>query len=358
MKKLILFELRKIFFNRLTQAAWFVLLCLSFLFGFSSYQNMNAFDGISKEGSGGTAVEIDKAIAKKYEGMLTDEKVRQIMEDFKPTRDLHGMNAAYLQYNATQSAVFRKFSDLDGNWNGLRVSDVFGDEEIKIGYTYGWLKTSENMVKVFLVLSFVIVVMIAPVFSGEYGGVDNIILTSRYGRTTCAAAKVIGSFLAAVLVTAAVSAVNLIYALLLYGGSGLDCSVLFAPAGFAEGYIPFNITCGTLLKYQILLAFTGAVSVTGITLVLSAGCKSQTAALAASAAAYLFPVFLPVSETSPLFRIIVLLPLYHAQFVSLMSVDQGNNGLLYAILAVPAAFLFVGIGAIVSYKIFVRHQVS
>lgn len=358
MKKLIQFELRKIFSKRLTQVTLAALLLLSVLFGFSTYQNMYAFDGMSNEGTGRTAVEIDKSVAEKYEGMLTDEKMQQMMADFKPTHDLHGMNAAYLYHNAMQSALFRNFSDLDGNWNGLSVSDVFGDEEIKIGYTYGWLNTSENMVMIFIVLSLAIVIMAAPVFSGEYGGVDNIILTSKYGRTKCAAAKIIGSILAALIVTAAVSAINLIYAFMLYGSSGLDCSILFAPSGFVEGYIPFNITCGTLLKYQILLAFTSAVSITGVTLVLSAVCKNQMAALVASAAIYLFPVMLPVAETSPLFRIITLLPLYHVQFVSLMSVEQMGSGLLYAVLAVPVALIFLGIGIVVSHRAFAKHQVS
>lgn len=358
MKKLIQFELRKIFSKRLTQVTLGALLLLSVLFGVSTYQNMYAFDGISNEGTGRTAVEIDKSVAEKYEGILTDEKVQQMMADFKPTQDLHGMNAVYLYHNAMQSALFRNFSDLDGNWNGLRVSDIFGNEEIKIGYTYGWLETSQNMVRIFIVLSLAIVVMTAPVFSGEYGGVDNIILTSKYGKTKCAVAKIIGSILAALIVTAAVSAINLIYAFMLYGSIGLDCSILFAPAGFVEGYIPFNITCGTLLKYQILLAFTSAVSVTGVTLVLSAVCKSQMVALVASAAIYLFPVMLPVTETSSLFRIIALLPLYHAQFVSLMSVDQMGSGVLYAVLAVPVALIFMGIGIVISRRAFAKHQVS
>lgn len=358
MKKLIQFELRKIFSKRLTQVIFAALLLLSVLLGFSTYQNMYAFDGISNEGTGRTAVEIDKSVAEKYEGALTDEKVQQMMTDFKPTQDLHGMNAAYLYHNAMQSALFRNFSDLDGNWNGLRVSDVFGSEEIKIGYTYGWLKTSENMVRVFIILSLSIIIMTAPVFSGEYGGVDNIILTSKYGRTKCAAAKIIGSILAALIMTATISTINFIYAFMLYGSNGLDCSILFAPAGFVEGYIPFNITCGTLLKYQILLAFTGAVSVTGVTLILSAVCKSQMVALVASAAIYLFPVILPVSETSSLFRIIALLPLYHAQFISLISVGQMSNGVLYAILAVPVALIFIGIGIAISRRAFAKHQVS
>lgn len=358
MKKLIQYELRKIFSKRLTQAALIALLLLSVLLGLSAYQNMYAFDGKSCEGTGRTAVEIDKSIAEKYEGMLTEEKVQQMMAEFKPTQDLHGMNAVYLYQNALQSALFRNFSDLNGDWNGLSVSDVFGNEEIKIGYTYSLLKTSENMVRIFVVLSLVIAIMTAPVFSGEYGGVDNIILTSKYGKTKCVTAKIIGSILSALIVTAVVSAINLVYAFILYGSSGVDCSILFAPADFVEGYIPFNITCGTLLKYQILLAFTGAVSVTGVTLVLSAVCKNQMVVSVASAAIYLLPVMLPVTETSALFRIITLLPLYHAQFVSLMLVDQMGNGVLYAILAVPVALIFMGIGVYISRKVFVKHQVS
>lgn len=358
MKKLIQFEFRKIFQRRLTQAALVFVVLVSLLYSVAGYRNMYAFDGVSREGSGRDAVEIDKAVAEKYAGLLTDEKVRQIMSDFKPRVDLHGMNAAYLYQNATQSAAFVRFSDLEGNWNGLTVSDVFGEEEIKIGYINGWLQTSGNLVRVFVVLALAIVVMTAPVFSGEYGGVDNIILTSRYGKTKCAAAKAVAGGLAALLATAAVSALNLAIALALYGTDGLDCSILFAPSGLVEEYIPFNITCGALLGYQVLLAFTCAASVTGITLALSALCKSQAAALAASAAACLLPILLPVSETSPLFRYIALLPLYHVQFVSLMSIEQFGGGMLYAIFAVPVAVVLMGAGALLSGRIFARRQVS
>lgn len=358
MKKLIQYELRKIFSKRLTQAALIALLFLSVLLGFSAYQSMYAFDGKSCEGTGRTAVEIDKSIAEKYGGMLTDEKVQQMMTEFKPKQDLHGMNAAYLYQNAMQAALFRNFSDLDGNWNGLSVSEVFGNEEIRVGYTYGWLKTSENMVRIFIVLSLVVAIMTAPVFSGEYGGVDNIILTSKYGKTKCVTAKIIGSILAALIVTAVVAVINLVYAFILYGSNGLDCSILFAPEGFATGYIPFNITCSTLLKYQILLAFTSTISITGITLILSAVCKNQIIALVASAAIYFFPIILPVTETSSLFKIITLLPLYHTQFVSLMSVEQIGGNVLYALLAVPVALIFMGIGVSISRRVFVKHQVS
>ncbi len=358
MKKLVQFELRKIFSKRLTQIALLAILLLSSLLGISGYQNKYAFDGRNREGNGKTAVEIDKEIAARYEGLLTDEKVQQMMSDFAPHSDLHGLNAAYLYHNAMQSAAFARFSDINGNWNGLRVSDVFGQEEIRIGYIEGWLSTSQNMVKIFLVLACVTVIMIAPVFCGEYNGVENIILTSKYGRTRCGAAKIAASLIAVFGVTLTTAILNVLPALVLYGGDGLTCSILFAPMTLIEGYIPYNITCGTLLNYQILLALTGNMSIAGITLLISAVSKNPMAAVVVSGAVYFLPVLLPLSETSPWSRYISLLPVYHAQFTNLMSVEQMSNGILYAIWAVPAAFAFAGIGMFASRRVFASHQVS
>lgn len=358
MKKLILFELRKIVSKRLTLIVLIGILLFSALLSCSTYQNKYAFDEKIGEGSGKTAVEIDKEIAAKFEGILTDEKVQQMMSDFAPTFDLHGLNAAYVYQNATQSAAFARFSDQNGNWNGLRVSDVFGDKEIKIGYVDGWLSTSRNLVRTFVALALAVIIMIAPVFSGEYEGMDNLILTSKYGKTKCAAAKVIAGMLIAILTTALVAAFHLLLALGLYGTEGLDCSILFAPSDYVEAFIPFNITCGTLLKYQILLAFTCTLSVTGMTLFLSAISKNQIVALVAAMTSFLFPVLLPITEGNPLFRLVGLLPIYHVLAVSLLSVEQMSNGMLYAIWAIPAALLFLGAGAGISRRAFAKHQIS
>lgn len=357
MKKLILFELRKVFSKRLSLIALVGILLFSVLISFSTYQNKYAFDGVNAEGSGKTAVEIDKGIAAKYEGILTDEKVQQMMSDFAPTSDLHGLSAIYVYQNAMQSAAFSRFSDKEGNWNGLSVSDVFGNEEIKIGYVDGWLSTSRNMVRVFVALALAVIIMLAPIFSGEYEGVDNIILTSKYGKTKCATAKVIAGIITAILTTTLVAAINLLLAFVFYGTEGLDCSILFAPSDYVEAFIPFNITCGTLLKYQILLAFTCTLSVTGITLFLSAISKNQIVALVAAMAIFLFPVLLPITEVNPLFRLVGLLPIYHVLAISLLSVEQMSNGMLYAIWAIPAALLFLGVGAGISHREFAKHQV-
>lgn len=167
MKKLILFELRKVFSKRLSLVSLLGILLFSIVLSFSTYQNKYAFDGVSKDGTGKMAVEIDKKIAAKYEGLLTDKKVQQMLNDFAQTNDLHDVNAVYQYQNATQSAAFSRFSDIDGNWNGLSVFDVFGDEEIKIGYVDGWLSTSRNMAKVFVTLAFALIIILAPIFSAS-----------------------------------------------------------------------------------------------------------------------------------------------------------------------------------------------
>ena len=73
MKKLILFELRKVFSKRLALIALIGIILFSALLSFSTFQNKYAFDQNIGEGTGKTAVEIDKEIAAKYEGILTDE---------------------------------------------------------------------------------------------------------------------------------------------------------------------------------------------------------------------------------------------------------------------------------------------
>ena len=288
---------------------------------------------------------------------LKTKKAELMMSDFAPTSDLHGLSAIYVYQNAMQSAAFSRFSDKEGNWNGLSVSDVFGNEEIKIGYVDGWLSTSRNMVRVFVALALAVIIMLAPIFSGEYEGVDNIILTSKYGKTKCATAKVVAGIITAILTTTLIAAFNLLLAFVFYGTEGLDCSILFAPSDYVEAFIPFNITCGTLLKYQILLAFTCTLSVTGITLFLSAISKNQIVALVAAMAIFLFPVLLPITEVNPLFRLVGLLPIYHVLAISLLSVEQMSNGMLYAIWAIPAALLFLGVGAGISRRVFAKHQV-
>lgn len=358
MKRLLCFELRKILARRTALFSLAVLLLLSLALSLSTLQSMYAFDGQGREGSGLEAVKIDRELASRYGGVLTDESVSRMLENFRPQYDLHGMNAKYLYQNAVQSSVFARFADLDGNWNGLSVRDVFGAEEIKAGYVNGLLNTGSNLAKLFLALAFVLMFLLAPVFAGEYGGVDGIILSSRYGRTKCAAAKVLAALITVLLVWLLLSGLNLIFAFAVYGTEGLDCSILFAPVEFTEGFIPYNMRCGTLLGWQLLLGLSGALCAAGMALLFSSLCRSSLAAFAISAALYIMPVLLPVSEQSPLYRLLLLLPVYEAQYISLLSAPALNGGLPYALCAVSVSLPVALLLAYFAHRIFSARQVS
>ena len=233
MKKLVQFEFRKLLERPTAWAGLLLVLLFSQAVAFSGYQHQYAFDSLTMaEGSGRNAVEINKSVAARYEGILTDEKVQRMLEEIVPKSRPGGINTVYIYQNATQSAVSHHFSDIEGNWNGKTVADVFGDEEIKIGYTGGWTETSSNMVQVFMMLAFVVILAVSPVFSGEYGGVDSIILSARYGRSKCAAAKITASMAFAMGAFLAIAGAELFAVFLYYGKEGLDCSILFAQHGF------------------------------------------------------------------------------------------------------------------------------
>lgn len=257
----------------------------------------------------------------------------------------------YRKYGALASGIFQ---NLDQALDNEVARSMISNSEFLVLLN----QAASDRTKLAELLHISDIIMLAPIFSGEYEGVDNIILTSKYGKTKCATAKVVAGILTAILTTALIVAFNLFLARAFYGTEGLNCSILFAPSEYVEAFIPFNITCGTLLKYQILLAFTCTISVTGITLLMSAISKNQIVALVAVMAIFLFPVLLPIPETNPLFRLVGLLPVYHVLAVSLLSVEQMSNGMLYAIWAIPTALIFLGIGAGFSRHIFAKHQVS
>ncbi len=345
MRRMMGFELKKIFLNRTALAAIAAVLVLNALYVSASYRSQYAYDGQGQEGHGGEAVEIDRAVAARYAGPLTDEAVRQMLADF-PVPDLHGMNPRYYYINAIQSAVYTYFVGMDGQWNGLTVQEVFGGEEIAVGYNKGWLTVSGDLQKGYVILSLLILVLTAPVFSREYGGMDSLILSSRYGPDRCAAAKCASALASAAALALAFGLGTFLAGLVLYGKEGLASSIRFSPVEY-EGLLPYDITCGKLIGRQVLLGLTSALAVAGVTLLASALCRGQMAALAAAAAVHLLPLAIPVPETNPLYRVAVLAPVMQAQGIAVLAVGPG-----YWVLAAAAAGALAGGGSSLAAKIF------
>lgn len=345
MKDMFLYELKKIFSRKIV---WVGILVILF-FNIANYSSMGISD-----------ISYEQEIADRYKGILDDEKVQQMLADFMPSKEelemWKGVPVSYIGMNSMQQAVHFYFANADGTWNGKTVKDVFGDQRIQVGYHSGWFEFSRILAKVMLSIGVLSVIISSSVFAEEYSGMDNILLTSRYGRRKCASAKILAALASSLGFTLLFLMGNIVAAMVLIGKEGLDSSTLFCGIAY-ENYMPFNISCGTMLMYQIGLTVSGIMMIVGIAVAVSAISKSQVLSLIIAAFLFLFPVMIPLEETNPLFRIIALCPIWQIMFSGLMSVKQIGGNLFYAAAAFPVSVAVMGIGIVLAQKFWKNHQV-
>jgi hypothetical protein len=329
-----------------------------------SLPNMRVFpDENSEYIKGLEAVTIDKAITQKYTGILTDEKVQEMLQDFAPTpammQRFKGLNVAAIPMNSMQVAVQNRFANPDGSWNGLTVHDIYGDSKIQVGYNTGWLNTSFYMIQVIIGIGFLLIVAVSPVFSGEYSGMDALILTSRNGKTKCVTAKLIAAFLATFLITAMFLILNIGIAIMSFGTDGLNASISFAASNYFDT-LPYDMSCKTLIIYQTILAFTSVFGATALTLAVSSMSKNTFIALAAAAVIHIIPFTLPVSEFTPLYKYMLLFPIYQGQLIFILSLDKialFGNSTMYAVIVIPVITIVCILGCMICKRVFSRHQI-
>lgn len=123
MKTLIKFELKKIFSQKLVRIG--ILLILLLNIGILSTVNRND-------------IAYGKELAAKYAGPLTDEKVQQLLADFKPSAaDLEKwrVSVAYITINPLQSAVHSRSANADGTWNpsAMALEPLFNNHCSRLG---------------------------------------------------------------------------------------------------------------------------------------------------------------------------------------------------------------------------------
>lgn len=353
MGTMIKYEIRKMITKKISLAALALLLIWSIVSAAASLNGMYAYDGVSEEGRGLEAVKIEKEISSKYEGLLTDKKVQQIINDFPVRNFPEGLDAKYAYSNSIQSAVYSNFVDKDGNYNGKTVKEIYGSNRIKIGYINGWNYTVRGMIQVFFALMIVIMLIISPVFSGDYGSMSSIVISSRYGKSKNASARIIAAFVISFALALVTAVFNIAAALVIYGTEGLDCSVLFSSADFEGGLVPYNITCMQMILYQLAMVLAGTVAVTGITVAASAVFRNQISALASSLFVFVLPMLIPIEEMSGLYRAIVTMPVFDVLFLAPMSLEQPN--------LVPAAVVAVviaALGIVTGKKVFGDYQLK
>ena len=291
MVQLTKYELGKIIGKKMV---WFMLLFLAF-FQLLGYFKMGAASEkvITTEGEmleGKEAIRYMQEFDRRYKGELTDEKIAEIHDQVytKEVAEKAGNYFFSLCPDIIQYADCRFYSG-----KGTKTTDVFTPEmgKIQLGYHRGHSILLFQGINMMLVAGCVIVTAIAPVFSEEHArGTDALLLTARYGKTLLVRAKIAAAFLFGILICMSVVGVNGILYLSAYGTEGWDTSVQVDLTG-RNWTIPYEMNYGEMLGYAVLIWLVACLLLTGMTLLISACCRTSFAAVVLAAACFVVPVW-------------------------------------------------------------------
>lgn len=313
------------------------------------------------------AIRTAKAIGRKYEGPLTDDKVQAILTEFDmKDEDMigNGMDPSierYYSHNFLYSSL-RNFYAPDGTWNGMTVQEVYGDltPSLYIGYT-GWEKFLYVSIYTLLSLGCVITIILAPLFSEEYTKrTDALILTGAYGKTKCAWAKIIAGFLISFCLTALVLLLFGAVYLYHYGTDGWNASLQLSHFSAFSESIPYPMTFGQGVLYALLMWFTAGLTLTAAAVLISAVAKNTFTSLVLSFALFVVPMFLPWKNWGFLNLPAQFFPIRQMQLADIFNyplLQAGSFELSVMWLALPVAVMVVLICTVFARRAFARHQV-
>lgn len=375
MKNMIGYELRKLLYRPLVWAslAGILLMAATMIFNWIAPGDTGVQEDVNGKKvilEGRAAVLRNQEIAKQYEGPLTTEKVKDIIETYRfsqsmmsaenmePDRQRH-----YLHNDLYDSFARAGFANMSGEYNGTDITEVYGSlaPNLTVGYSYGWENTCYALSYTLLSWGCILIIILSPVFSDEYTrGTDALILTGSRGRNVCPLAKVIASYLVAMGGTLLLIGLFFFIFLAYHGSAGLNASVqLGGMAYFFE--TPYLISWKEAFAFACLAWLGAAVVLASLTLAVSAWAKNSFSALVITFTLYALPLFLSDSGCPRAIKLILaLMPIKQFELRSLFSLELLNLGnlqikALWLVLPVSAALM--ALGTLLPRRAFSRHQV-
>lgn len=232
--------------------------------------------------------------------------------------------------------------------------------KVKLPLQYGYYEGWEIMISSFELFMFALLcicIAIAPVFSGEYqAGTDAVILSGKYGKTKLITAKIIASFLFAVLAFTlhVITACGLLLAA--FGMDGWDL-----PLQIAGTTIPYPLTFMQAVLINLGIIYLILSAMVGLTLVLSAKMKSPYLVLIVLIPVLFIPVFLTPNGTCGLYNLLLFLLPYRATMPEISKyISYQFGGIVLDVLAVRAVVYTILTAVCIPFARlgFKKHQVS
>lgn len=210
----------------------------------------------------------NQKIANKYKGLLTNELISGILAE----SDLNYDNKI-----VSDTTISRYINYLFIDNEGIKsVKEVYPymEDELNYGYSDSWEEYLYGMKQVAIIISFLIIVVMAPIFAYDYqNGTETIIMTSKEGRNLLIKAKLAVGFLITNIVTLYFLSVQIILYAFYFGLTGWDTSIQVGNLTFFQ-HSPINVNYLGLAILNILVLIASYNLIMVLTFVVSAESKN------------------------------------------------------------------------------------
>lgn len=358
MRRLIGFELEKIWKRKIVWAALAALIGLNIIFYvFTAMPNMTVMKDDGGYVSGRAAIAVDRELARPYEGVLTDDTVKRIIADHSEkaqnTSPWATMDYAY-------DSIIRVFLDESGGHNGLTVEEIYGEDPAhrEFHYARGEQQFLGYMPMLLLVMGYVLIVALSPIFSDEYmRGTDALILTSKMGKKQCAISKVVAALIFTAVIAATIILLNWLLVVIFFGTEGLNMSIQLEMTAGDYSAVAETMTMGQTIACAVLLWLAAMVGLTGVVAVCSAFSKSSFMALIAALLIYTVPLALSSLSYEWLQRILAFMPAIMITVISTLrfpNVELADFDFGFCWMPMLAMVIVAGLSFVAAKKAFQR----
>ncbi len=230
-------------------------------------------------------------------------------------------------------------------------------EPYEYGCPLGWSNFGDTS-QMLIICIFGICIAVAPIFSNEYQtGADAVILSTRFGKSKIAYAKIITALLFGSIVLTVNAAAALLLPLLAFGADGGNL-----PLQIMDSFCPYDLTFMETAFIILAISYLTMLGLLAITLYCSSKAKSSFTVLTADVLLIFFPVFLSSGSNDIWNHIYMLLP-YQALsglsiFQEYLSYHLGNAVLPLITAIIPVYAIIIFLSVIFAGKNFCKHQVQ
>ena len=256
--------------------------------------------------------------AKEYAGPLTKEKVQDIIKRFGYTIEADQLDTDVKTGNTKKGYYENSINQFITE--NLTTKRFDGEEEIRLiseqdspqiadfmdgirtfGYTDGWGNDFREMqMMVMVIISVLIIIASAPVFSEEYTlHTADILMITTYGKGKSAVSKILAALCFSTIIYLTVTGLLFCAFAVTYGTSGFSVSADLVFPDLAFSKINYG-TVGSVLIQYVATGLAACWTTTCITLYFSARHKQSFTALIWGMLLYLLPVILNTILLSPL----------------------------------------------------------